>query len=63
MPESFNIVVNTNNPVIVDKLLKIKEESQQNDLAQYLLNLALLQQGMLRGAALSEFVGKTLEKI
>ena len=63
MPDSFNIVVNTNHPVIVDKLLKIKKETLQIDLAQYLLNLALLQQGMLRGEALTGFVGKTLEKL
>jgi len=63
MPDSYNIVVNTNNPIIATKLLKIKDKDKQNDLTQYLLNLALLQQGMLRGEALTVFVGKTLEKM
>lgn len=63
MPDSFNIVVNTNHPVIVGKLLKTKDKDKQSNLAQYLLNLALLQQGMLRGEALTGFVGQTLEKL
>lgn len=62
MPDSYNVVVNTNHPAIVEKLLKT-EESQQSGLAQYLLNLALLQQGMLRGEALTGFVQQTLGKI
>lgn len=61
-PDSFNVVVNTNNPIIVNKLSQATEKDQQNDMAQYLLNLALLQQGMLRGEALTAFVQKTLEK-
>ncbi len=63
MPDSYNIVVNTNNPIIATKILKVKDKDKQSDLAQYLLNLALLQQGMLRGEALTGFVGKTLERI
>jgi molecular chaperone HtpG len=63
MPDSFNIVLNTNSPIFVDKLLKLPEESQQQALSQYLLNLALLQQGMLRGEALTDFVKETLGKV
>jgi molecular chaperone HtpG len=62
-PDSYNVVVNTNHPVIVDKLLKINEEIEQANLAQYLINLALLQQGMLRGEALTGFVKETLGKV
>jgi molecular chaperone HtpG len=63
MPDNYNIVVNTNHPVISGKLLKIKGEDAQGELAKYLLNLALLQQGMLRGEALAGFIGKSLERI
>ena len=39
------------------------EEIEQANLAQYLINLALLQQGMLRGEALTGFVKETLGKV
>ncbi|MBL7825658.1 MAG: molecular chaperone HtpG [Saprospiraceae bacterium] len=62
-PDSFNVVVNSNHPVIAGKLLQLDDAQAQADLSQYLLNLALLQQGMLRGEGLTNFVQKTLEKI
>lgn len=63
MPDSYNAVVNSNHPIIVNKLLKIKEEEAQLSFSKYLLNLALLQQGMLRGEALTGFVKETLGKL
>ena len=62
-PDSYNVVVNTNHPLIAQKLLKISDESEQTGLSQYLFNLALLQQGMLRGEALTGFVASTLNKL
>lgn len=62
-PESYNVVVNTNHPLIAQKLLKVSDESEQTGLSQYLFNLALLQQGMLRGEALTSFVTSTLSKL
>lgn len=59
-PDSFNIVVNSNHPIIATKLLNA---AAPNELTEYLVNLALLQQGMLRGEGLTNFVQKTLEKI
>jgi hypothetical protein len=56
-------VVNSNHPLIVNKLLKITEESEQVNFSKYLLQLALLQQGMLRGEALTGFVQSTLVKL
>jgi len=61
--DMYNVVVNSNHPVIVNKLLKISESGEKEHLAKYLLNLALLQQGMLRGEALTGFVQATLGKI
>ena len=63
MPDSYNAVVNSNHPLIVNKLLKISEEAEQVSFSKYLLNLALLQQGMLRGEALTEFVKETIGKL
>ncbi len=62
-PDSYNVVVNTNHPLVAQKLLKIKKEEDRATLAQYLYDLALLNQGMLRGEALTRFVGTTLEKL
>ena len=62
-PDSYNVVVNTNHPIIVNKLLKISESAEKEQMSKYLLNLALLQQGMLRGEALTGFVQATLGKI
>ena len=61
-PDSFNVVVNSNNPVIVNKLVKA-EGTAAGEMTEYLLSLALLQQGMLKGEALTSFVRKTLEKV
>ncbi len=63
MPDSYNAVVNSNHPLIVNKLLKINEEDAQIGFSKYLLQLALLQQGMLRGEALTGFVKETLVKL
>lgn len=59
MPDSYNVVVNTNHPLISDKLLKAKKT--RADLAKHLYNLALLNQGMLKGPDLTSFVKKSLE--
>jgi molecular chaperone HtpG len=63
MPDSYNVVVNSNHPLLVNQLLKMKEETEQAGLSKYLLQLALLQQGMLRGEALTTFVRDTLGKL
>ena len=61
-PDSFNVVVNSNNPVIVNKLVKTEGEAA-SEMTEYLLSLALLQQGMLKGEALTSFVRKTLDRV
>ncbi len=63
MPDSYNVVVNTNHPLVAQKLLKLTEEAERGQLSHYLVNLALLQQGMLRGEALTGFVTQTLGKL
>jgi molecular chaperone HtpG len=62
-PDMFNVVVNTNHPLVAQKLAVNPDEAQRSAMAQYLYDLALLQQGMLRGEALTKFVDKTLEKV
>ncbi|MBL7776483.1 MAG: molecular chaperone HtpG [Saprospiraceae bacterium] len=62
-PDSYNVVVNTNHPLVAQKLTGLKSADEQAELAKYLYEVALLQQGMLRGAALTQFVEKTLTRL
>jgi len=59
-PDSYNVVVNTNHPLVAEKMLN-GEEADQKNLAKYLYDLALLNQNMLKGADLTKFIKKSLE--
>lgn len=61
MPERVNLVVNTNHP-LAQKILN-EEEGTKNKLAKQLTDLALLSQGMLKGADLTEFVERSFHLI
>jgi molecular chaperone HtpG len=63
MPDSYNVIVNSNHPLLVNKLLKMTETQEKEGFAKYMVHLALLQQGMLRGEALTGFVRETLGKL
>ncbi len=57
--ESYNVVVNTNHPLLAQKLLKVKKEKDRQELAVYLYQLALLHQNMLKGAELTSFIQRS----
>lgn len=59
-PDSFNVVVNTNHPLVAQKLVQAEGDDNRNQMAQYLYDIALLQQGMLKGGDLTRFVEKSL---
>lgn len=59
----YDCIVNSNHPVIAQKLRSIADEKEKADLADYLFKLALLDQQMLQGEALHEFVKKSLSKL
>jgi len=61
MPDAYNVVVNTNHDLISNKLLKMKKEEKKNDLVEHLVNLAMLNQGMLKGAHLTNFISKSID--
>jgi molecular chaperone HtpG len=63
MPESYNVVVNTNHAVIGNQLLKAENEDKQGEIAKYLYNLALLNQGMLKGADLTAFINSSIANL
>src|SRR5690606_37008391 len=59
MPDSYNVSVNGNHPII-QRILKAREESKEK-IARQAFDLALLSQNMLSGAALTAFVKRSVE--
>ncbi len=60
-PDSFNVVVNSNHPLIAEKLVKMRSAEKKDEFVGHLYNLALLNQGMLKGADLTSFINKSIE--
>ena len=62
MPDSFNLIVNTNHPLI-SKVLQTEDENKQAELVRQATDLALLSQNLLKGEALTRFVKRSVELI
>jgi molecular chaperone HtpG len=62
MPDSYNLVVNSNNPLIVE-IAEIKTEKKRQKLTKQAIDLALLSQGMLKGSELTSFIKRSIELI
>lgn len=62
-PEMYNLVVNSNHPIIVQRLLSETDEDKKSSLIKHLYDLARLDQGMLKGKELSAFVQKSLQMV
>jgi molecular chaperone HtpG len=60
MPDMFNLVVNSNHPLI-GKILAEKDATKQSEIAKQAIDLALLSQNMLKGEDLSKFIKRSLE--
>jgi molecular chaperone HtpG len=61
MPDSYNVSINANHKLI-NKLLSA-DEAQQTSIAKQAFDLALLAQGLLKGADLTAFVERNVEVI
>jgi molecular chaperone HtpG len=61
-PDAHNVIVNTNHPFIAKKLLKKKKKGQQEAI-EYLHNLAMLNQNMLKGEDLARFISKSMDMV
>ena len=55
------VVINGNHPLIAQKLNNMRSEEKKADFTKYLYNLALLNQNMLSGKKLTEFVQQSLD--
>lgn len=62
MPDMYNLVVNTNSP-LVEKIIQAKDESVQKELVNQALDLAKLSQGLLKGEELTKFVKANFAKL
>ena len=62
MPEMYNLIVNTNSP-LVSEILETKEKENQERLITQSLDLARLSQGLLKGEELTNFIKRSYEMI
>jgi len=62
LPESYNLVVNSNHPLVMDVLETKEEESQQQKVKQ-MYDLALLSQSLLKGKELADFIKRSFSLI
>jgi molecular chaperone HtpG len=62
LPETYNLVVNSNHPLI-SKILKEENKEKQQTLAKQAADLALLSQGLLKGEKLTSFIKRSVEMI
>ncbi len=61
-PDRYKVAVNSNHKLIT-KMLEASTEEEQTRLARQAFDLALLSQGLLTGADLTEFVNRSVELI
>ncbi|MFI5159835.1 MAG: molecular chaperone HtpG [Sphingobacteriales bacterium] len=62
MPDNYKVVINANHK-LVSKILAEESEESQSQLAKQAFDLALLSQGLLTGAELTEFVNRSVNLI
>jgi molecular chaperone HtpG len=62
LPDTYNLVVNSNHPLI-GKILSEADGTKQSQLAKQAADLALLSQGLLKGEELTKFVKRSVELI
>jgi molecular chaperone HtpG len=62
LPDSYKVAINGNHKLI-DRILNTDNEQNQSKLARQAYDLALLSQGILTGAELTEFVNRSVALI
>ena len=60
MPDQYNMVLNSNHP-FVGKILSETDATLKSSLMQQAVDLALLNQGLLKGEALSDFTKRSID--
>ncbi len=60
LPDSYNLVVNTNHPII-SKLVSESNTDKQKDLAKQITDLALISNNMLTGNDMTQFIKRSVD--
>lgn len=60
-PDMYNIIINSNHPLVATKLMKMKSQEKKDKFAKHLYELALLNQNMLKGENLSSFIKDSID--
>ncbi len=60
MPDSYNLVVNANHPLVAN-VLEQEDESSQGKIVSQMIDLALLAKNMLKGEKLTAFVKRSVD--
>ncbi|MEO0733870.1 MAG: molecular chaperone HtpG, partial [Bacteroidota bacterium] len=60
-PDTYQVVVNANNPVVKEQILSQEDEAARTENATHLYQLALLSQQLLTGAELKAFVDRSVK--
>jgi molecular chaperone HtpG len=61
LPDMYEVIVNTNHPLVGEKMLRMRSEDKKERFAQYLFDLARLNQNMLQGEELNRFIENSIE--
>ena len=61
LPDSHNIVINANHELIAKKMISMKGKEKKEKFAKYLYDLARLNQNMLKGEEMSQFINTSIE--
>jgi len=62
MPEMYNLIINSNHPII-SKILSETDGAKQQTLTKQIADLAMLSQGMLKGEELTKFVKRSVKLV
>lgn len=62
LPEMYNLVINSNHPLIAGMASETDDDKKKKTIAQ-LVDLAMLSQNMLKGKALSDFIKRSINLI
>lgn len=62
MPDSYKVAINGNHK-LVNRILQLSKEDEQQQLARQAFDLAMLSQGLLKGAELTKFVERSVNMI
>ncbi|MGE5424361.1 MAG: molecular chaperone HtpG [Syntrophothermus sp.] len=62
LPEHYNLVINSNHPLI-SRILTDENENKQQNTVRYLFDLALLGQNLLKGKDLNDFIKRSMQMV